>query len=394
MPSPTATLVTVAAMADGAVNGPRGSSTPWTTPHPTARATASADIGTAGQPADALTFVLIVLGALPYAARSRWPLAALAVAAVPLAALIVRGDSSSALGAGAFLLAYSVASLAPRRHLWAAVGIVAALLLTLWALVPRYMTAPQLINNAFLFTGAFVLGDWARRRREQLSWAEQRSAMIEREQAQLAAQAVMEERLRIARDLHDITAHSLGVIAVQAGVAAHVMRTEPDEAEATMRSIAGTSREALSEIRGLVSALRSSSDDDYAPTPRLADLERLADEARAAGQDVDWRLASVPDDAVPATAQAAAYRIVQQALSNAREHAPGRAVVVDLTTANGELLLTVANPLGAAPPRAERGHGILGMRERAELAGGGLVAGAGADETFRVAARFPMRRAA
>ena len=350
--------------------------------------------GPAGQPADALTFVLIVLGALPYAARSRWPLAALAVAAVPLAVLIVRGDSSSALGAGAFLLAYSVASLAPRRHLWAAVGIVAALLLTLWALVPRYMTAPQLINNAFLFTGAFVLGDWARRRREQLSWAEQRSAMIEREQAQLAAQAVMEERLRIARDLHDITAHSLGVIAVQAGVAAHVMRTEPDEAEATMRSIAGTSREALSEIRGLVSALRSSSDDDYAPTPRLADLERLADEARAAGQDVDWRLASVPDDAVPATAQAAAYRIVQQALSNAREHAPGRAVVVDLTTANGELLLTVTNPLGAAPPRAERGHGILGMRERAELAGGGLVAGAGADETFRVAARFPMRRAA
>ena len=350
--------------------------------------------GPAGQPADALTFVLIVLGALPYAARSRWPLAALAVAAVPLAVLIVRGDSSSALGAGAFLLAYSVASLAPRRHLWAAVGIVAALLLTLWALVPRYMTAPQLINNAFLFTGAFVLGDWARRRREQLSWAEQRSAMIEREQAQLAAQAVMEERLRIARDLHDITAHSLGVIAVQAGVAAHVMRTEPDEAEATMRSIAGTSREALNEIRGLVSALRSSSDDDYAPTPRLADLERLADEARAAGQDVDWRLASVPDDAVPATAQAAAYRIVQQALSNAREHAPGRAVVVDLTTANGELLLTVTNPLGAAPPRAERGHGILGMRERAELAGGGLVAGAGADETFRVAARFPMRRAA
>ena len=174
--------------------------------------------------------------------------------------------------------------------------------------------------------------------------------MIEREQAQLAAQAVMEERLRIARDLHDITAHSLGVIAVQAGVAAHVMRTEPDEAEAIMRSIAGTSREALSEIRGLVSALRSSTDDDYAPTPRLADLERLADEARAAGQDVDWRLASVPDDAVPATAQAAAYRIVQQALSNAREHAPGRAVVVDLTTANGELLLTVANPLGAGPP--------------------------------------------
>lgn len=350
--------------------------------------------GPAGQPADALTFVLIVLGALPYAARSRWPLAALAVAAVPLAALIVRGDSSSALGAGAFLLAYSVASLAPRRHLWAAVGVVAALLLALWALVPRHMTAPQLINNAFLFTGAFVLGDWARRRREQLSWAEQRSAMIEREQAQLAAQAVMEERLRIARDLHDITAHSLGVIAVQAGVAAHVMRTEPDEAEATMRSIAGTSREALSEIRGLVSALRSSSDDDYAPTPRLADLERLADEARAAGQDVDWRLASVPDDAVPATTQAAAYRIVQQALSNAREHAPGRAVVVDLTTANGELLLTVANPLGAAPPRQERGHGILGMRERAELAGGRLEAGAGADETFRVAARFPMRRAA
>ena len=86
--------------------------------------------------------------------------------------------------------------------------------------------------------------------------------------------------------------------------------------------------------------------------------------------------------------------IVQQALSNAREHAPGRAVVVDLTTATGELLLTVANPLGAAPPRAERGNGILGMRERAELAGGGLVAGAGADETFRVAARFPMRRAA
>ena len=85
-------------------------------------------------------------------------------------------------------------------------------------------------------------------------------------------------------------------------------RRRPSAASIQSRSIAGTSREALSEIRGLVSALRSSSDDDYAPTPRLADLERLADEARAAGQDVDWRLASVPDDAVPATTQAAAYR--------------------------------------------------------------------------------------
>ena len=350
--------------------------------------------GPAGTPADAVTFVLIVLGALPYAARSRWPLAALAVAAIPLAALIVRGDSASALGAGSFLLAYSVASLAPRRHLWAAVGVVAVLLVVLRALVPGYLTVPQLINNAFLFTGAFVLGDWARRRREQLSWAEQRSAMIAREQAQLAAQAVMEERLRIARDLHDITAHSLGVIAVQAGVAAHVMRTAPDEAEATLRSIAGTSREALSEICGLVGALRSSSDDDYAPTPRLADLERLADEARAAGQDVDWRVGPVPDGAVPATTQAAAYRIVQQALSNAREHAPGRPVVVGLAPGDDELLLTVTNPPGHAPPREERGHGILGMRERAELAGGTLEAGAGADGIYRVAARLPMRRTA
>ena len=218
--------------------------------------------------------------------------------------------------------------------------------------------------------------------------------MIEREQAQLAAQAVMEERLRIARDLHDITAHSLGVIAVQAGVAAHVMRTEPDEAEAIMRSIAGTSREALNEIRGLVSALRSSSDDDYAPTPRLADLERLADEARAAGQDVDWRVGPVPDGAVPATTQAAAYRIVQQALSNAREHAPGRPVVVGVNEADGDLLLTVANPLDATPSRPGKGHGILGMRERAELAGGTLEAGAGADGSYRVAARLPMRRTA
>ncbi|MBK7820027.1 MAG: sensor histidine kinase [Tessaracoccus sp.] len=351
----------------------------------------SAPHGPAGRPADGATYALIALGALPYAVRSRWPLAALVVAAAPLAVLIVRGDSSSALGAGAFLLAYSVASLAPRRHLWAAVGVVAILLMVLRGLVPAYMTVPQLINNAFLFTGAFVLGDWARRRREQLSWAEQRSAMIEREQAQLAAQAVMEERLRIARDLHDITAHSLGVIAVQAGVAAHVMRSAPDEAEATMRSIAGTSREALGEIRGLVSALRTSSDDDYAPTPRLADLERLADEASAAGQDVDWRLGPVPEDAIPATTQAAAYRIVQQALSNAREHASSRPVVVELATKDGELILTVANPLGAAPPRGEKGHGILGMRERAELAGGRLEAGA-ADATYRVAARFPMRR--
>ncbi|WP_326771173.1 sensor histidine kinase (plasmid) [Streptomyces sp. NBC_01591] len=215
--------------------------------------------------------------------------------------------------------------------------------------------------------------------------------------AQEVAEAVTAERLRIARELHDMVAHSIGIIAIQAGVGSRVIQTQPAEAREALRAIEVTSRETLSGLRRTLVSLRqadrgatASEQSPLAPSPGLADVERLAAATAGAGVRVDVRC-SGEQRPVPADIDLSAYRIVQEALTNVVRHAgTGRCRVV-IDYGDEELSVEVVDDgRGATGNGSAHGFGIIGMRERVGLLGGHLSAGPRPEGGFRVAARLPL----
>ncbi len=219
------------------------------------------------------------------------------------------------------------------------------------------------------------------------------AVQTERAEDERARRAVLEERTRIARELHDVVAHHMSLIAVQAETAPYRLTGLPEPAEKEFGSLSQTAREALAEMRRLLGVLRQDQPADLAPQPELADLPALVDTARRAGLSVQL---SVPDtvERVPAGIGVCAYRIVQESLSNAGQHAPGAAVTVSVGQQAGAVLLRVANgPVGVAGPAEGEhrpGHGLTGMRERVALLGGSLSAGPSPDGGFVVSAVLPL----
>jgi signal transduction histidine kinase len=215
---------------------------------------------------------------------------------------------------------------------------------------------------------------------------------------QSAARVVAEERLRIAQELHDVVAHSMSVIAVQAGVGAHVLDERPDQAKAALEAISATSRGTLTEMRRLLGVLRDSDGSrSSAPAPGLVDLPRLVDEVRAAGVPVTLHVEGAAPS-VHAGVELSAYRVVQEALTNVMKHAGGPDRV-DVTVRHlpGTLAVEVVDdgrglatrsPNGGGPPDAS-GHGLVGMRERVELWGGELSVGPAPGGGYRVKALLP-----
>ena len=216
-------------------------------------------------------------------------------------------------------------------------------------------------------------------------------------------QAVLRERARIARELHDVVAHSVSMIAVQAETAPYTMRDLSPEAAEGYREIAGTAREALVEMRRLLGVLRADAkaEPDTAPQPRLDRLPELIDKHRGAGGEAEIAVAGDPR-ALSATIELSAYRIVQEALTNARRHAPGSRVRVELTYLPDRLAVRVRDdgagageavrPESAAgSPQRPGGHGLLGMRERATMLGGRFAAGPAAEGGFMVEAELPTK---
>ncbi|MFI1017121.1 sensor histidine kinase [Streptomyces sp. NPDC020965] len=230
---------------------------------------------------------------------------------------------------------------------------------------------------------AWVIGSSVRERREH----------AEALRTQSAARAVAAERLRIARELHDMIAHSIGVIAIQAGVGRRVIDTQPDEARNALATIEVTSRETLAGLRRTLGALRRSAPEAGAaapldPTPGLADLGRLTDATHDAGVRVEvrWRGERRP---LPPDIDLAAFRIVQESLTNVVRHARTRDARVGVDYGDGVLTVEIDDDgRGAAGPGT--GYGIVGMRERAALLGGELTAGPRAGGGFRVTARLPL----
>ncbi|MGZ2356641.1 sensor histidine kinase [Streptomyces sp. 372A] len=215
--------------------------------------------------------------------------------------------------------------------------------------------------------------------------------------AQEVAEAVVAERLRIARELHDMVAHSIGIIAIQAGVGSRVIQTQPEEALEALRAIEATSRETLSGLRRTLVALRQARPDaeasersPLAPSPGLADLERLAATTADAGVRVDVRR-SGEQRSLPADIDRSAYRIVQEALTNVARHAGTGLCRVAVDYGDEELTVEIVDDgRGATEVGPAHGFGIVGMRERVALLHGCISAGPRPEGGFRVAARLPL----
>jgi len=224
----------------------------------------------------------------------------------------------------------------------------------------------------------------------------------EQTEAERARRAVLEERSKIARELHDVVAHHMSLVAVRAETAPYRLTGLTDPVRAEFASLSDVAREALADMRRLLGVLRDDQPAALAPQPRLADVPALVDAARQAGVPVKL---SVPDalDQVPAAVGLCVYRIVQESLSNASQHAPGTAVIVSVNLGAAKIALRVANgPAGASrangaadavdPAGSGRrpGHGLAGMRERVALLGGSMSAGPTPDGGFAVSAVLPL----
>jgi signal transduction histidine kinase len=254
---------------------------------------------------------------------------------------------------------------------------------------------PTPITNALVIAAAWLLGHFVGVRRAYTARLEQ-TAELERTRAEQARQAVAEERLRLARELHDVVAHSISVIAVQSGVGAHVASTQPEEAAKALAAIEATSRAALTELRRLLGVLRQEDEPqgDLAPVPGLADLDGLLAEVAKAGLAVRLQVEGRPAQ-LPAGVDLSAYRIVQEALTNVVKHAGSARAQVAIRYRDHEVLVEVTDDgRGAAAPtgegRARVGHGLIGMRERVAVFGGDLEVGPRPGGGFRVAARLPL----
>jgi signal transduction histidine kinase len=265
------------------------------------------------------------------------------------------------------------------------------------SLVPWWMwlqaDVPNLHGPAastVVFTAvALALDSISSRHRAQRALA----AQTERTEAERDARAVLEERARIARELHDVVAHHMSLIAVQAETAPYRLKDLAEPARAEFGSMSGTAREALADMRRLLGVLRHDQLAVLAPQPQLSDLPGLVEAARRAGVSVALS-APAGLGQVPPGVGLCAYRIVQESLSNASQHAQGAEVTVSVDTAASAVVLRVANgpgkPAGQADAGRRAGHGLTGMRERVSLLGGSLWAGPAPDGGFVVSAVLPL----
>ncbi|MCX7522109.1 histidine kinase [Microbacterium sp. STN6] len=234
-----------------------------------------------------------------------------------------------------------------------------------------------------LFGGLWLLGRASRLWRSRVRHAEQH-------QHDVARIAVAEERVRIARELHDVVAHSLSVIAVQSDAAAAALDARPELARAPLTAIRASARGSLAEIRHMLDLLRT--DDDVAhPLPGLAALDALIDSARDAGLQLEVSVGHI--EPLPATVEAAVFRIVQESLTNVVKHAGPAPTRILIARAGGTLTLEVSNGAGTMRSRVgPRGYGLIGMAERVAAVRGSLESGPSADGGFRVNVRIPLER--
>ena len=344
-----------------------------------------------GQPRAVAAYALILAHSLPIALRRRFPVQVLGCGLATGLAFASLRLNLVALGLGILIYVYSVAALRPRRVSLAGLAATQAMLVLVFLVRPRALgDRTTLLVDVVMVAAAWWLGDATRRRQEAVAAARERAAELERAREELARRAVVEERLRIARELHDVVAHSMSIIAVQSGVGAHVLDSQPEEARKALAAVEATSRQALAEMRRLLGVLRQEAEPSgsQTPSPGLAEVDALAADVARAGARVEVRIEGTRPE-LPLGLDLSAYRIVQEALTNVVRHAGPATARVRIRYAPDTVDIEVVDDgRGAGTGRA--GHGIAGMRERAALYGGSLDAGPLPDGGFRVAARLPV----
>ena len=337
---------------------------------------------------------------LPVAFRRVAPLRAIAISAavfLPYVVVYGAGNSLAKLLAG-LLLIYSVGRHTDRRGLLAGAAFGLLLIAEELAGSGLLLSLGDWAYVLIVFGGALGLGVALRvqvQRSIALAVAAERAR---REQEATAQAAVHEERARIARELHDVVAHKVGLIVLQAGGARSVLATDPERARTALQQVEETGRQTLAEMRHLVGILRVDEGADRQPLPRLERLPALVDEARAAGLTVELEVEG-PVVELPAGLELAAYRLIQEALTNVRKHAPTSRAQVRLCYEPDRLRIEVSDdggPSGAVGDTALSasglGHGLIGMRERVQLYDGRMQAGPMPGGGFRVEAVLPLSR--
>ncbi|WP_326766283.1 sensor histidine kinase [Streptomyces sp. NBC_01591] len=355
--------------------------------------------------------VPITLGfCLVVALRRRAPEKMLLLAIVMGVAQLVTGFGPGVMNFAMLVIVFTVATVGERWASWLALvcSLCAAGLSKLrwpgeglragWAeetFIVVVLTVP--------FVLAWVLGDSMRTRRAYFDQLEERAARLEREREAQSKVAVAAERARIARELHDVVAHNVSVMVVQADGAAYVMDAAPDQAKQALETISSTGRQALAEMRRLLGVLRTGDaqeSGEYVPQPDVDQIEDLIEQVRQTGLAVDFKIEGTPRP-LPSGVELTAYRIVQEALTNTRKHGgPDAGASVRLVYFDDGLgLLVEDDGRGAAHELYEdggadgAGHGMIGMRERVGMVGGTLDAGPRPGGGFRISALLPLKPA-
>jgi signal transduction histidine kinase len=332
----------------------------------------------------------VVMGALAW--RRRVPLAVLAIVLLGLVAL---GDPEGqfVIFAALVIASYTTGSALDGKR--ALIGLVIAVGPLWLAMLAERAEPADFVAVGVLYGGAWGVGRLVRKRDRRANELEQRAIGLESEHAERRAAAVAEERARIARELHDIVSHSISVVAVQTQAVRRRLSPEQQREADDLRAVETTARQAMVEMRHLFGVLRSNGErPSLAPQPGLDQLERLLADTRAAGLPVELRV--VGDRVLlPPGVDLAAYRIVQEALTNTRKHAGPAHAEVTLRFRDGELELLIEDDgrYGNSPPD-RGGHGLVGMSERVALYGGTFEAGSRPDGGFAVRATLPLRNEA
>lgn len=362
---------------------------------------------------DALAWLLLAVGPVALLARRRWPLGVLAVTVAAGLAYAARTYPEGPSNLAVYPALWTVALTVPRRPAWLAAG-ATALVVAFEELVPYgdTMFEGEPLYAAITVLAAMWWGEAVRARRAYVAELRDRAERAERTREEEARRRVDEERLRIARELHDVVSHTIGVISVQAGVAAHLLHRKPDKAAESLAAIRQASDEALGELHAMLGVLRERDGDagqaPLAPAPGLAELDTLVAQAAGAGVEVRVSLEGGPRRLPPAV-DLACYRVVQESLTNVVRHAGASRADITVAHHDGRVDVEVTdNGNGLMPPSAaagpfrpadaplgdrqirRSGQGIPGMRERARVLGGTLEAGPRPGGGFRVRASLPV----
>jgi signal transduction histidine kinase len=336
---------------------------------------------------DALGAALCLLVAAPVLFRRRAPWPALALTLAAGIALTALGYAAN-LNLGPAVVHYTFAAARDRGNVWLPIGCAAAGYAVQAAIGTaelglNALTPPEYVLPVVIWAGAWLTGD--KRRSSRIRAAEE-AELREREQRLRIA----ELRTRIARDLHDSAGHAINTILVQAGAARLLQQRDPERSRRAIEAIEQVARETLTDIDRIIAGLREGEAAATAPLPGTDAISALVDRHRDAGLDFELVVRGGRDRAIPRPVDHAAYRIAQEALTNAARHGKGSAeIVVDRGSARLEL--TVTNPVARGRRAEGGGHGLGGMRERAALVGGAFSAGA-ENGRFRVRAVLPYGR--